>query len=115
MAYENARLTKMDLAILDNDVSFCYDHIIPKVALLACCQLGMTPQCCTLLAKSLCQMKYHISTAPRIDQRPISESPNSQLFGTGQGSGASPAVWLAMSEVLIQALKSSTTGTFFTS
>ncbi len=60
-------------------------------------------------------MKYHVSTAHGIDNHQIQEWNNSRLFGTGQGSGASPAIWLAMSEVLIQALKALEDGTSFTS
>ena len=115
LTYKDARLTKTDLATFENDASSCYDRVIPEVALLACRRIGLPPECCTLLYKALGHMRYHISKAHGIDQAPIVGSDNSRIFGTGQGSGASPAIWLAMSEVLIQALKKTERGTSFVS
>ncbi len=67
------------------------------------------------MSKALSQMQYHMSMAHGIDPNPITESSASRLFGKGQGSGASPTIWLAMSEVLIQALKNFNSGTNFIS
>ena len=49
-------------------------------------------------------MKYYLKTQFGISSAYIQSQPDSFLFGTGQGSGASPAVWLSISTVLLTSL-----------
>jgi hypothetical protein len=55
-------------------------------------------------ANTLLQMKYTVKTAFGISHASYSGTTTSPLFGTGQGSGASPAVWLTLVVVLMNTL-----------
>ncbi len=55
-------------------------------------------------------MKYVVKTAFSISTLHIKSSTTSTIFGTGQGSGASPAVWLLISTVLLSSLKALSPG-----
>jgi hypothetical protein len=50
-------------------------------------------------------MKYVIKTQFGLSTQYIQSSPGATLFGTGQGSGAAPAVWLTISTILLASLK----------
>jgi hypothetical protein len=52
-------------------------------------------------AKSLELMKYMVKTVYGVSDQSYSGTPFAPLFGTGQGSGASPAVWLTLEVVLL--------------
>ena len=49
-------------------------------------------------------MKFHLQTQFGISATYIQSSLENFLFGTGQGSGASPAIWLLLSTVLLATL-----------
>jgi hypothetical protein len=53
---------------------------------------------------SLELMKYSVKTVYGISDTTYSGTPVEPLFGTGQGSGASPAVWLTLVVVLLNTL-----------
>ena len=55
-------------------------------------------------ADTLESMKYRVKTAFGISSEYYSGDPEKPLFGTGQGSGASPAVWLTLVVVLMNTL-----------
>jgi hypothetical protein len=49
---------------------------------------------------TLAQMKYYVSTALGISEASYSHSTDSPVYGTGQGSCASPSIWLQICSVL---------------
>lgn len=55
-------------------------------------------------ADALAQMKYAVKTAHGISPAQYSSTISEPLFGTGQGSGASPAIWLGLVVVLLNSL-----------
>ena len=64
-------------------------------------RLGMPIPAVTTHGETL---KYFIKTQFGISNAFIQSRPGVFLFGTGQGSGASPAVWLSISTVLLSSL-----------
>jgi hypothetical protein len=94
LSYDLSRITKTNLATFDNDAKSCYDRVVNSVAMLASKRMGMPDSAITTHAGVLREMKYVVKTAFGISNLHIKSSPTSTLFGTGQGSGASPAVWL---------------------
>ena len=50
-------------------------------------------------------MKYTVKTVYGISEDSYQGTPFAPLFGTGQGSGASPAVWLSLVVILLNTLK----------
>jgi hypothetical protein len=55
-------------------------------------------------ANTLEQMKYKVKTAFGSSDASYTGKPGEPLFGTGQGSEASPAVWLTLVVVLMNTL-----------
>jgi hypothetical protein len=100
-----SRLLKVNLARFDNDASACYDRIIVALGMLAARQLGMPENAITTHADALKKfMKYTVKTIHGISEEMYEETPFEPLFGTGQGSRASPAVWLTLVVLLLNTL-----------
>ena len=98
------RILKHDLARFDNDASACYDRIIVALGMLAARRCGMPPNAIRLHSEALQFMKYTIKTVYGISETNYEGTPFEPLFGTGQGSGASPAVWLTLVVLLLHTL-----------
>lgn len=96
------RILKHDLARFDNDASACYDRIIVALGMLAARRCGMPSNAIRLHAEALQFMKYTVKTVHGISDSNYQGTPFAPLFGTGQGSGASPAVWLTLVVLLLQ-------------
>ena len=95
------RILKHDLARFDNDASACYDRIIVALGMLAARRCGMPHNAIRLHADALRFMKYTVKTMYGISTENYYGTPFAPLFGTGQGSGASPAVWLSLIVLLL--------------
>ena len=75
----------------------CYDRIIVSLGMIACRRLGMPPSAIqTQKAESLWLMRYPIKHAYGISEDEYQGMIFEPLFGTGQGSGSSPAIWLGL-------------------
>ena len=98
------RQTKTNSAHMDNDATGCYDRIIISLGMMACRRLGMPTNAIRCQAEALQKMKYTVKTMHGLAPLQYNSSDSSPLFGTGQGSGASPAIWLSLVVVLLNAL-----------
>jgi hypothetical protein len=98
------RLLKVNLARFDNDASACYDRIIVMLGMLAARRCGMPTNAVSTHAKALRLMKYSVKTIHGISDKNYHGTPFECLFGTGQGSGASPAVWLTLVVILMNTI-----------
>jgi hypothetical protein len=98
------RVLKHDYARFDNDASACYDRIIVGLGMLAARKCGMPRNAIRMHADSLQFMRYTVKTVHGISKDNYQGTAFSPLFGTGQGSGASPAVWLSLVVILLQTL-----------
>ena len=87
---------KHNSARFDNDASACYDGIIVALGMLAAQRFGMPDNAIKTYADSLEFMRYVVKTMYGISEENYTGTPFEPLFGTGQGSGASPAVWLTL-------------------
>ena len=98
------RILKHDLLRFDNDASACYDRIIVALGMLAARRCGMPKNAIRLHAEALQFMRYTVKTVYGISEENYSGTIFEPLFGTGQGSGASPAVWLSLVVLLLHTL-----------
>ncbi|KAI2491161.1 hypothetical protein MHU86_23388 [Fragilaria crotonensis] len=98
------RTLKHNLARFDNDASACYDRIIVALGMLAAGRCGMPTNAVSTHASALQYMKYKVKTIHGISEETYHGTQDSPLFGTGQGSGASPAVWLTLVVMLMNTL-----------
>ena len=95
---------KHDMARFDNDASACYDRIIVALGMLAARKCGMPSNAIRTHAEALEFMKYQVKTIHRISEDNYHGTIFAPLFGIGQGSGASPAVWLTLVVILLQTM-----------
>ena len=85
------QVSKMNIARFDNDASACFDRIIIVLAMLAARRCGMPDQAIQTHAEALLFMRYTVKTVHGDSEDSYQGTPFEPLFGTGQGSGASPA------------------------
>jgi hypothetical protein len=95
------QLFEVNLARFDNDASACYDRIIVMLGMLAahCCEI--LTNAVSTHAEALRLMKYSVKTIHGKSDKNYHGTPFECLFGTGQGSGASLAVWLTLVVILM--------------
>jgi hypothetical protein len=104
LTYDLTRIQRTNLGTFDNDAKSCYDHIINGLAMIVARRLGMPTTVINTHAGVLQAMAYTICTVFGESAAFMQGTAESPVFGTGQGSGASPAVWLTLSIVLLEAL-----------
>jgi hypothetical protein len=109
LVYEYARLTRTSLVTVDNDAKLCYDQIIKSLAMIACIAVGLPLLAAVMHNKTHHGMQQSIMTRHGT-LRPYVGTDDDALEGTGQGSGASPAIWLLYSVSLLQAFQQFTPG-----
>jgi hypothetical protein len=104
LLYDFARLSKTSLVTIDNDAASCYDRIVKTVAMVACQGAGLPAKTATMHNLVHYQMVHRVKTAHGTSEDTYTGSVGDPLEGTGQGSGASPAIWLLLSSTLLRAL-----------
>ena len=90
------RIMKHNHARFNNDVSACYNRIIVALGMLAAHRCGMPDSAVQTHADCLKLMKYAVKTVHGISEHNYKGPPFEPLFGTCQGSGASPMVWFSL-------------------
>ncbi len=105
VTYDLTRILCSNLGTFHNDAKSCYDRIVNSLAMVTARRLGMPVSAVRTHSDVLARMKYTIKTAFGVSEKFICSTESAFLFGTGQGSGASPAAWLTISVVLLAALR----------
>jgi hypothetical protein len=100
------RVMKHNLARFDNDASACYDRIIVPLAMLAARRCGMPDEAILFHSEALQHMEYSVQTVHGVSSESYQGTTTTPLFGTGQGSGASPAAWLSLGVLLMKTMDS---------
>ena len=93
------------MSLFDNDGASCYDRILVNLAMLCARRLGVPSERVFAHSKTLRLMKYTVKTVYGTSAGHYSSTATEPLAGTGQESGASPAVWLSICAVLLLAYK----------
>ena len=101
---DNCRILRRNMARFDNDASACFDRIIVPLAMLAARRCGMPDQSIRIHAETLQKMEYAVKTQFGTSTGTYTGSKEEPLFGTGQGSGASPAAWLSLVVILMNTM-----------
>jgi hypothetical protein len=109
LLYKYAQLTRTSLITLDNDTKSCYDRIIKPLAMIACIAVGLPLLAAAMHNRTHYGMQDSIRTRHGTLQ-PYAGTNDEVLEGTGQGSGASPAIWLIYSMSLLRAFQQFTPG-----
>jgi len=112
VSYDLSRALKKDMVSMDNDAKSCYDRIVIPLAMLASRRLGVPKTVARAHAETLRNMLHRIRTSHGVSEAAYSALID-ELCGIGQGSGAGPALWVAISIVLIACYKDKADGMEF--
>ncbi|KAI2503122.1 hypothetical protein MHU86_11313 [Fragilaria crotonensis] len=97
---EMSRVTRKTLIQTNYDATSCYDRIIPNVAMIVSQKYGVHPQVTATNATTLEAAEYRIRTDMGLSPTGYRHSQQNPIYGTGQGSGNSPAIWCFLSSTL---------------
>jgi hypothetical protein len=94
LQYDYASLTRWPELKFSNDATSCYDRIIPSISNVIAQSMGLHKNIAEIHGSMLEQAVYRIKTQLGISQGSSSHTEEWPVFGTGQGSCASPPFWL---------------------
>ena len=115
LKYDISFCTRRTLFNFDNDATSCYDRIIVSFASLINRKYGLHKKVVAVHATTLLQARFHLRTTTGISQEHYSHSIHYSIYGSGQGSGNSPAIWLFISSTLCDTHNQLSHGATFTS
>jgi hypothetical protein len=101
LTYDLTRILRLSLIMFNNHATGCFNRIIVSLAMIAVLRLGMPRPTARLHSSVLLNMKYYVKMAHRISNEYYKVIQDYLLYGTGQGSGTSPSVWLSLVVVLL--------------
>ena len=104
LTYELSALTRTDCGTFDNDATACYDRIVPNVAMMVAKHYGMPSKGTRFMTTFLHEAEYGTQVTSTPSQY-YSTTPEAPLYGTGQGSRASPTIWALVSSFIISSNK----------
>ena len=94
LQYDYAALTRWPSIKFNNDATSCYDRIIPSVSNVIARSMGLHTNIAQIHGDMLENAVYRIKTQLGISKGHYSHTTDSPVFGSGQGSCASPPFWL---------------------
>jgi hypothetical protein len=111
MQLEISRLTRKSVVQINYDATACYDRIIPNLAALVARKYGVPTPAVLTNASTLQRAKYRLKTDLGLSESYYSHAPQEwPIYGTGQGSGNSPAIWCFLSSTLFDAYETRAIG-----
>ena len=102
--YDNSRIMRTPMAVLDNDAKSCYDRIPVPVAGVCLRRLNVPDNVVSTFTEQLHNRVRDIKIAQGLSRETITEDKYGSLCGVGQGNAGGPATWHAILETLVQAL-----------
>ena len=112
LSYDGIFLLRHSAIIFNNDCKAAFDCMVPSIGGIALRRLGASSAAVSTLLQTLQQMKYKVRTVLGVSERSFSNE-DDWVLGTLQGSGASPCLWLAITCVLLGALRKRSQGITF--
>ena len=100
MQFEISRITRKTFAQTNYDATACYDRIVPNLAVLASRAYGVPKEVTATNARTLEGASYHVRTELGVSKENYTHNAVDPIYGTGQGSGNSPAIWCFISSLL---------------
>jgi hypothetical protein len=101
--YDIARQMRAPAAIALVDAANCYDRIAHAMASLIFQSFGVKSTAVSAMLETIQEMKFFLRTAYGDSKRFAGSSIKIKTQGLGQGNGAAPAGWCAISIVILRA------------
>ena len=108
--HEITRFTRQTYNQVNFDAQACFDRIIPNLAIRLSYKYGIPSTVLQTYQTTLKETKYFIKIGHHITKEFYKSTEENVLFGTGQGSGNSPILWILLSNELIDMYTEKTTG-----
>ena len=106
------RMKRSPASICSNDAKSCYDRIIHWVAILAMRRVDAPAEPMKSMFETIQKVVHSVAVGEKLSQDTYQGQDFwPPLHGVGQGNGAGPAIWVMISAVLIEILKSRGYGT----
>ena len=106
LANDLIRARRVPSVLIFNDAKSCYDRIVLWIAALALRRLGTSKNATLEMMKTLQKADHKICTAYGNSESTYGGSDTViPLQGVGQGNGAGPAIWVAISSVLLSIMR----------
>ena len=116
LVFDLFRQQRLSGAIGSNDAKSCYDRIVHSVAMLSMRRMGYPLPPLISMFSTLQQLRQYIRTSAGDSSTFYDGShTNVPMQGTGQGNGASPAIWAVVSTPILKLLRIEDLGVFFQS
>ena len=112
---EISRATRKPLVLTNYDAAACYDRIIPSVGMLVSRKFGVPDQVAKMNSATLEHAEYRIRTNMGLAKTGYRHSVSHPIYGTGQGSANSPAIWCFLSSALFDGYDSVATQATYSS
>jgi len=103
MTREISRASRKSIVTFQNDAASCYDRILAAIAAIVSRKYGVSKSVTLVMAKTLEEAKYKLKTMLGVSEEFYQHCDMFPIYGTGQGSGNSPAIWCVISSVLFDA------------
>ena len=97
---EISRATRKPLVLTNYDAMACYDRIIPNLGMTVSQKYGVPPTITETNASTLFQAEYRVRTELGVSPSGYRHELSHPIYGTGQGSSNSPAIWCFLSSTL---------------
>ncbi len=97
---EISRATRKPVILTNYDATACYDRIIPSVGMLVSQKFGVPFSVTQTNARTLENAEYRIRTELGLAPTGYRHTAEYPIYGTGQGSANSPAIWCFLSSIL---------------
>lgn len=110
---EITRLSRKPVIKNAEDATACYDRIIPGIGNLASRSHGLHRQVALVQGRTLEEIRYHLKTQMGVTDEHYQHCSISPIYGTGQGSGNSPTIWLVVSSILFRCYSAKAYGASF--
>ncbi|KAI2497109.1 hypothetical protein MHU86_17370 [Fragilaria crotonensis] len=94
---EISRATRKPLVLTNYDATACYDRIIPNLGMTVSQKYGVPAPVTVSNASTLEKTEFHVRTDLGISPTSYHHEESFPIYGTGQGSANSPAIWCFLS------------------
>lgn len=116
LTFDLARQKRRPLGLCANDAKSCYDRIVHSIASIAMQRLGTPPEPIICMFDTLQNLKHYIRTIYGDSKFSfggdiwVAKIP---IQGVGQGNGAGPQIWAAVSTPILNLLREEGHGVFY--
>ena len=104
LSYDIIQQTRINACMFDNDVTTCYDRIIPSMAMIKCRHAGLNRNAANVVLQFLKKTQYHVRTAYSISIETFSNIID-YILGLMQGTGVAGPGWAVTSSIMLDQME----------